>query len=87
MAKRLRRSRARFVRNYLYQGNRFILATISRAPDMPTCEARTKHGESGTTGKAGGDHVHFSMQLERIQIDFKEWDGMPTWVEDQSRNA
>lgn len=30
-------------------------------------------GKSGMTGMAGGDHVHFSMQLEGIQIDPKEW--------------
>ncbi|MBV9075377.1 MAG: M23 family metallopeptidase [Acidobacteria bacterium] len=30
-------------------------------------------GKSGTTGMAGGDHIHFSMQLEGIQIDPKEW--------------
>ncbi len=30
-------------------------------------------GKSGQTGMAGGDHIHFSMQLEGIQIDPKEW--------------
>ncbi len=30
-------------------------------------------GKSGMTGMAGGDHVHFSMQLDGIQIDPKEW--------------
>jgi murein DD-endopeptidase MepM/ murein hydrolase activator NlpD len=30
-------------------------------------------GKSGMTGLAGGDHIHFSMQLEGIQIDPKEW--------------
>jgi len=30
-------------------------------------------GKSGMTGMAGGDHIHFSMQLEGIQIDPKEW--------------
>jgi peptidase M23-like protein len=30
-------------------------------------------GKSGTTGMAGGDHIHFSMQLEGVQIDPKEW--------------
>jgi len=30
-------------------------------------------GKSGQTGLAGGDHIHFSMQLEGIQIDPKEW--------------
>ena len=30
-------------------------------------------GKSGQTGMAGGDHIHFSMQLEGVQIDPKEW--------------
>ncbi len=30
-------------------------------------------GKSGQTGMAGGDHIHFSMQLDGIQIDPKEW--------------
>lgn len=30
-------------------------------------------GLSGMTGMAGGDHIHFSMQLDGTQIDPKEW--------------
>jgi murein DD-endopeptidase MepM/ murein hydrolase activator NlpD len=30
-------------------------------------------GKSGMTGMAAGDHIHFSMQLDGIQIDPKEW--------------
>ncbi len=30
-------------------------------------------GKSGMTGLAGGDHIHFSMQLDDVQIDPKEW--------------
>ena len=30
-------------------------------------------GLSGQTGMAGGDHVHFAMQLDGVQIDPKEW--------------
>ena len=30
-------------------------------------------GRSGMTGMAGGDHIHFSMQLDGVQIDPKEW--------------
>ena len=30
-------------------------------------------GLSGQTGMAGGDHIHFAMQLDGIQIDPKEW--------------
>lgn len=38
-------------------------------------------GKSGTTGMAGGDHVHFSMQLDGIQIDPKEW-WDAHWIQD-----
>ncbi len=38
-------------------------------------------GKSGQTGMAGGDHIHFSMQLQGVQIDPKEWwDGH--WIKD-----
>jgi len=38
-------------------------------------------GLSGTTGMAAGDHVHFAMQLDGVQIDPKEWwDGH--WIQD-----
>ena len=30
-------------------------------------------GTSGRTGMAGGDHIHFAMQLDGVQIDPKEW--------------
>ncbi len=30
-------------------------------------------GVSGMTGMAGGDHIHFAMQLDGVQIDPKEW--------------
>jgi len=38
-------------------------------------------GKSGQTGLAGGDHIHFSMQLDGIQIDPKEW-WDPHWIRD-----
>jgi murein DD-endopeptidase MepM/ murein hydrolase activator NlpD len=38
-------------------------------------------GTSGQTGMAGGDHIHFAMQLDGVQIDPKEWwDGH--WIKD-----
>ena len=38
-------------------------------------------GKSGQTGLAGGDHIHFSMQLDGVQIDPREWwDGH--WIRD-----
>ena len=87
MPKRLRRSCRALVRNYLYQGKKIdqqvhLGYDLSSNPTGP-CEARTSRGESGTTGKAGGDRVHFSMQLEGIQTDPKECGGMPTWIQDQ----
>lgn len=38
-------------------------------------------GKSGMTGMAGGDHIHFSMQLEGIQIDPREW-WDAHWIQD-----
>jgi murein DD-endopeptidase MepM/ murein hydrolase activator NlpD len=30
-------------------------------------------GHSGSTGLAGGDHLHFSMQVDGVQINPVEW--------------
>jgi murein DD-endopeptidase MepM/ murein hydrolase activator NlpD len=38
-------------------------------------------GLSGMTGMAGGDHIHFSMQLDGVQIDPREW-WDPHWIKD-----
>jgi murein DD-endopeptidase MepM/ murein hydrolase activator NlpD len=38
-------------------------------------------GQSGMTGMAGGDHIHFSMLLNGVQIDPKEW-WDPHWIQD-----
>lgn len=38
-------------------------------------------GLSGMTGMAGGDHVHFAMQLDGVQIDAKEW-WDAHWIQD-----
>lgn len=38
-------------------------------------------GQSGMTGMAGGDHIHFAMQLDGVQIDPKEW-WDAHWIED-----
>src|SRR2546421_4986218 len=38
-------------------------------------------GKSGQTGLAGGDHIHFSMQLDGVQIDPREW-WDAHWIED-----
>ena len=38
-------------------------------------------GLSGMTGMAGGDHIHFAMQLDGVEIDAKEW-WDPHWIQD-----
>ncbi len=38
-------------------------------------------GLSGQTGMAGGDHIHFAMQLDGVQIDPREW-WDPHWIKD-----
>ncbi len=38
-------------------------------------------GQSGMTGMAGGDHIHFAMQIDGVQIDPKEW-WDPHWIQD-----
>jgi murein DD-endopeptidase MepM/ murein hydrolase activator NlpD len=38
-------------------------------------------GNSGMTGMAGGDHIHFAMQLDGVQINPKEW-WDPHWIKD-----
>jgi len=46
---------------------------------------RVKQGQvmgiSGMTGMAGGDHIHFAMQLDGVQINPKEW-WDPHWIRD-----
>lgn len=38
-------------------------------------------GLSGMTGMAGGDHIHFTMQLDGVQIDPKSWWDQH-WIQD-----
>jgi murein DD-endopeptidase MepM/ murein hydrolase activator NlpD len=42
-------------------------------------------GLSGMTGMAGGDHIHFAMQLDGVQIDPKEW-WDSHWIKDHIAN-
>jgi murein DD-endopeptidase MepM/ murein hydrolase activator NlpD len=38
-------------------------------------------GRSGETGRAGGDHLHYSMLVHGVQVDPLEWwDGR--WIRD-----
>jgi murein DD-endopeptidase MepM/ murein hydrolase activator NlpD len=37
---------------------------------------------SGATGLAGGDHLHFSMLYQDVQVDPREW-WDPHWIQDR----
>jgi murein DD-endopeptidase MepM/ murein hydrolase activator NlpD len=39
-------------------------------------------GLSGQTGMAGGDHLHFSMQVDGIQVNPIEW-WDEHWIQDR----
>jgi murein DD-endopeptidase MepM/ murein hydrolase activator NlpD len=41
-------------------------------------------GKSGSTGLAGGDHLHFSMQVDGVQINPVEW-WDEHWINDHVR--
>jgi len=42
-------------------------------------------GRSGSTGLAGGDHLHFSMQVGGVQINPVEW-WDDHWIQDRIRS-
>jgi murein DD-endopeptidase MepM/ murein hydrolase activator NlpD len=42
-------------------------------------------GKSGSTGLAGGDHLHFSMQVDGVQVNPIEW-WDDHWINDHIRN-
>lgn len=39
-------------------------------------------GRSGDTGLAGGDHLHYSMQVDGVQVNAIEW-WDPHWIQDR----
>ena len=39
-------------------------------------------GRSGETGLAGGDHLHFSMQVDGVQVNAIEW-WDSHWIQDR----
>jgi murein DD-endopeptidase MepM/ murein hydrolase activator NlpD len=41
-------------------------------------------GKSGSTGLAGGDHLHFSMQVGGVQVNPIEW-WDEHWIKDHVR--
>lgn len=47
-----------------------------------TVERGAELGRSGTTGLAGGDHLHYTMLLEGYSINPVEW-WDPHWIEDR----
>lgn len=42
-------------------------------------------GKSGSTGLAGGDHLHFSMQVDGVQVNPVEW-WDDHWIQDRIRS-
>ncbi len=57
------------------------LSRIDVKPGESVTKGQTM-GLSGSTGLAGGDHLHFSMQLDGVQINPVEWwDGH--WIHDR----
>ena len=42
-------------------------------------------GKSGSTGLAGGDHLHYSMQIDGVQVNPIEW-WDEHWIKDHIRN-
>ena len=42
-------------------------------------------GKSGSTGLATGDHLHFSMQIDGVQVNPNEW-WDEHWIKDHIRN-
>jgi murein DD-endopeptidase MepM/ murein hydrolase activator NlpD len=45
-------------------------------------EKGQKLGLSGETGLAGGDHLHFSMQVDGVQVNPIEW-WDEHWIKDR----
>jgi murein DD-endopeptidase MepM/ murein hydrolase activator NlpD len=41
-------------------------------------------GKSGSTGLTTGDHLHFSMQIDGVQVDPIEWE--ERWIKDHIRS-
>lgn len=57
------------------------LSEISVAPGQPV-RKRDPIGLSGETGLAGGDHLHYSMQIDGVQTNPLEW-WDPKWIEEK----
>jgi murein DD-endopeptidase MepM/ murein hydrolase activator NlpD len=57
------------------------LATFGVKPGDAVKRGQTI-GQTGATGLAGGDHLHFSMVLQGEQVDAREW-WDPHWLQDR----
>ncbi len=57
------------------------LSAIGVKPGQ-TVERGAEFGRSGATGMAGGDHLHFSMQIDGVQVNPVEW-WDPHWLKDR----
>jgi murein DD-endopeptidase MepM/ murein hydrolase activator NlpD len=56
------------------------LSTIAVQPGERVTKAQTL-GQTGETGLAGGDHLHFSVMLRGLHVDPVEW-WDPAWIRD-----
>ena len=60
--------------------------TLNSAIAMPSRVKRSQTlGHSGSTGLAGGDHLHFSMQVDGVQVNPVEW-WDAHWIHDRIRS-
>ena len=65
-------------------GLQSIYAHMSRLDVKEGAEVKKgqEMGKSGATGLAGGDHLHFSMQVDGVQVTPVEWFDMH-WIQDR----
>jgi hypothetical protein len=68
-------------------GLQTIYAHLSRIDVKPGDQVKKGQpiGLSGDTGLAGGDHLHFSMQIDGVQVNPVEW-WDDHWIQDRIRS-
>ncbi len=68
-------------------GLQSIYAHLSRIDVKPDDMVKRgqEMGRSGATGLAGGDHLHFSMQIDGVQTNAVEW-WDDHWIQDRIRS-
>jgi murein DD-endopeptidase MepM/ murein hydrolase activator NlpD len=57
------------------------LSSISVKPGQAVTKGQ-ELGKSGATGMAGGDHLHYSMQIDGVQVNAVEW-WDSHWIQDR----